>query len=330
MNPSHSHPSISVALCTYNGAPFLPEQLQSLAAQTQKPNELVVFDDGSTDKTLTILRAFAASNPGFDVRIQTNSTRLGSSQNFQRAIAACHSSIIALCDQDDIWAPEKLAVVAREFEKNPNLGLVFSDAEICDESCHPLGYRLWQSVAFTPLMRRRLSRGHAFDVILRQNVVTGATMAFASRIRDLVLPVDKLWVHDGWIALLSAAVAPVAAIPRPLVRYRQHSAQSIGALRRTLYQQYLNAKKLDARWFADHAGQYEAALHRLTEKTSDNFHPSPRTLQLLGEKITHWHRRTAIRGRAVARFLPSVTEFVTLRYGRFSLGWKSFAQDLFL
>jgi glycosyltransferase involved in cell wall biosynthesis len=329
MTLSNPQPAISVALCTYNGAEYLPEQLQSLAAQTQKPDELVVFDDASSDGTIFILRAFAASNPGFEVRIEQNTTRHGSSQNFQRAIAACRGSVIALCDQDDIWEPEKLALIAAEFRKTPTLGLVFTDAEICDDACRPLGYRLWQSVGFTPAMRRRLASGRAFEVILRQNVVTGATMAFSSALRDLVLPVDNLWVHDGWIALLASAVAPVAVLPRPLVRYRQHASQSIGALRRTLYQQYLNAKKLDAQWFAEHAGQYEAAMHRLEEKQLQ-FPTSPRTLRLLEEKISHWKRRTAIKGRSIARFLPSLTEFLTLRYGRFSLGWKSFAQDLFL
>jgi glycosyltransferase involved in cell wall biosynthesis len=329
MTPSIPQPAISVALCTYNGAEFLPEQLQSLAAQTLKPDELVVFDDGSLDQTLSILRAFEASNPGFDVRIEQNSTRHGSSQNFQRAIAACRGSVIALCDQDDVWDPEKLCLIAAEFRKPLNVGLVFTDAEICDDACRPLGYRLWQSVGFTPAMRRRLAGGRAFDVILRQNVVTGATMAFSAALRDLVLPVDKLWVHDGWIALLASAAAPVAVIPRPLVRYRQHASQSIGAVRRSLYQQYLNAKKLDAQWFAEHAGQYEAAMHRL-QQNQQQFPTSPRTIQLLQEKISHWKRRTAIRGRSIARFLPSLTEFLTLRYGRFSLGWKSFAQDLFL
>jgi glycosyltransferase involved in cell wall biosynthesis len=329
MTPFNPQPVISVALCTYNGAEFLPAQLQSLADQTRKPDELVVCDDGSTDQTLSILRAFAASNPGFEVRIEQNAARLGPSQNFQRTIAACSGSIIALCDQDDIWDPEKLSLIAAEFGKTPNLGLLFSDAEICDDACHPLGYRLWQSVGFTPAMRRRLAQGRAFEVILRQNIVTGATMAFSARLRDLVLPVDKLWIHDGWIALLASAVAPVAAIARPLVRYRQHASQSIGALRRSLYEQYLNAKKLDAQWFAEHAGQYEAALHRLEQKKPE-FPASHRTLLFLQEKIFHWKRRTAIKGRSIARFLPSLTEFLTLRYGRFSLGWKSFAQDLFL
>jgi hypothetical protein len=140
------------------------------------------------------------------------------------------------------------------------------------------------------------------------------------------LPIDPLWMHDGWIALLIAAVAPVSAIPRPLVRYRQHAAQAIGALRRSLYQQYLNAKKMDGPWFGRQADLYEAALGRVSQRGAAR----PGTIELLEQKVRHFRRRSAIHRRGVTRILPSMIELVTLRYRRFSLGWKSFAQDLFL
>lgn len=323
-------PRISVALCTYNGGGFLSEQLRTLAEQTLRPYEIVVFDDGSIDQTREVLERFRKNNPQMGVRIEVNPHRLGPARNFERAIGACGGEIIALCDQDDVWMPEKLAVIAREFERNPELGLVFSDADICDEAGNPLGYRLWRSVGFGGRLRRRAERGGAFDVILRQNVVTGATLAFAARLRDLVLPIDPGWMHDGWIALLISAVAPVAAIRTPLVRYRQHPGQSIGALRRTLYQQYLNARKLDGKWFALQTVLYEAALARLLSLDAGRYTVTPRTLSLVREKICHWRRRSAIRDRKIARVLPSIAEFLTFRYHRFSLGWKSFAQDLFL
>jgi len=137
-------------------------------------------------------------------------------------------------------------------------------------------------------------------------------------------------MHDGWIALLIAAVAPVSAIRTPLVKYRQHPGQSIGALKRTLYQQYLNAKKLDGKWFALQAVLYQAALDRLSHLNGEKYPVAPRTLRVMQEKIYHWRRRSDIRDRKIARLLPSTAEFLTLRYRRFSLGWKSFAQDLFL
>jgi glycosyltransferase involved in cell wall biosynthesis len=327
---SSHHPSISIALCTYNGASFLPEQLASLAAQTLPPTEIVAFDDGSTDQTVQLLEQFRKDHPNLNIKITMNPQRLGPAGNFERAISSCEGDIIALCDQDDAWRSDKLATISAQFAANPNLGLVFSDADICDEAGNSLGYRLWQSVGFSGRLRRRAARGHAFDVLLRQNVVTGTTVAFASRLRDLILPIDPKWMHDGWIALVISAVAPVSAIPDPLVRYRQHSGQSIGAARRTLYQQYLNAKKLDGHWFALQSALYEAALARLESSRAGKYPVTPRTLQAVREKVSHWRRRSAIRDRKIARLLPSMAELLTFRYRRFSLGWKSFAQDLFL
>jgi glycosyltransferase involved in cell wall biosynthesis len=336
---------LSVALCSYNGSAYLPDQLASLARQARLPDELVAFDDASSDTSADVLRDFARTAP-FPVRVHANPQNVGLSRNFHQAIAACSGDVIVLADQDDVWLPEKLGLIEAEFTKNPDLGFVFGDAEICDPACRPLGYRLWTSVGFTPDLRGRLTAGEAFEVILRQNIVTGATMAFSARFRRLVLPVDARWIHDGWIALLLSAVAPVAIIDRPLIHYRQHPQQSVGALRRTLFQQYQNARKMNRDVFARHAEMYQAAYDRLVEfkdeggrmkdeqdesaasGSSFNLHPS--ALPRLEEKIRHYRTRSAIRLGQTSRLLPSLRELVSLRYRRYSLGWKSFAQDLFL
>jgi glycosyltransferase involved in cell wall biosynthesis len=327
--PTMSTPlRISVALCAYNGVKHLPEQLNSLASQSRKPDELVVFDDASGDGSADIVRQFAESAP-FPVRLNVNSQNVGATGNFQRAINACDGDIITLCDQDDVWMPQKLQLVEAEFARDKDLGFVFTDAEICDEAGSPLGYTLWQSVRFTPRLQGRLGDGHAFEVILRNNIVTGATMAFASRFKSLVLPINSLWIHDGWIALLISAFAPVRIIRQSLIRYRQHPAQSVGALQRTLYQQYLAARKMDRHVFADHARMYAAAKARL-----ESWHELPpragNVKPMLNEKIRHYQIRSAIRLRQRSRFGPSVVELLSRRYQRYSLGWKSFAQDLFL
>jgi glycosyltransferase involved in cell wall biosynthesis len=328
---------ISVALCTFNGQAYLPEQLASLLAQHRKPDELVVRDDRSTDGTVAILKQFAATSP-FPVSIEINETQLGPSQNFGRTLAGCGGDVIALCDQDDVWMPEKLTIVENEFQAQPGLGAFFSDAMMCDANGADLGYRLWTSVGLTGGLRRRLTRGAAFDVILRQNVVTGATLAFASRYRPLVLPIDPRWMHDGWIALLIAADGSVRADPHTLIRYRQHAAQSVGATRRSLFQQYLNARKMDRRVFDEQAGMYEAVLERLEQFSKSEWaasglsqqRPSGAVLHQLAAKIRHCRIRSAIRLRERARLPASILELLSLRYRRFSLGWKSFAQDLFL
>ena len=311
---------LSVVLCTYNAGPFLAPQLDSLLAQTRRPDELVVRDDGSTDGTLDVLNAFAAP---FPVHVHRNAERLGPARNFQNAIAAAAGDVIACCDQDDVWRPHKLATLAAAFDRRPDLGFAFSDADAIDAAGAPLGYRLWDSVGFTPGLRRRFA-ADPFAVLVRQNVVTGATLAFHARLRPLVLPVPPGWMHDGWIAVLAAAVAPAVAIADPLVGYRQHAGQAIGAERMSFARQLRTARAMPPTVFADQAAAYAAALARLS-----GYAARPR-LERLVQKVAHCQARSAMRLGSRRRLPSSVAELLTLRYGRFSLGWKSFAQDLFL
>ena len=100
-------PRISIAMATYNGSKYLREQLDSLAAQTLPPCELVVTDDGSTDDTLGILDRFRRRAP-FPVHLHRNEQRLGYRDNFLKAAQLCSGELIAFCDQDDVWMPDKL------------------------------------------------------------------------------------------------------------------------------------------------------------------------------------------------------------------------------
>jgi glycosyltransferase involved in cell wall biosynthesis len=138
---------LSIAMCTYNGSAYLSEQLQSFAAQTRPPHELVISDDQSNDgRTREIIKAFARDSP-FTVRLSVNNQTLGSKQNFVIAIGRCTGDIIFLCDQDDVWRSDKLARIEETFKSNPGPGLVFSDAEVVDEDLQKvalLGGRFWQ------------------------------------------------------------------------------------------------------------------------------------------------------------------------------------------
>jgi glycosyltransferase involved in cell wall biosynthesis len=108
---------ISIAMTTYNGERLLEEQLRSLTGQTTLPNELVVCDDGSTDRTPEILAQFA-KRASFPVSIVINNHRLGRRENFFKAASLCSFDYIAFCDQDDIWLKEKLAVVESHLRRN--------------------------------------------------------------------------------------------------------------------------------------------------------------------------------------------------------------------
>ncbi|HZB45894.1 MAG TPA: glycosyltransferase family 2 protein, partial [Pyrinomonadaceae bacterium] len=203
----------SVAMCTYNGARFLREQLDSIAAQTRPPDELVVCDDRSTDSTTALVEEFASS-AAFPVRLHVNTENLGSTKNFERAVRLCTGDLIALADQDDVWLPEKLKLSEEALARSPRVGLVFTDAEVVDAALAPLGFTLWQRIDFSANEKARIRRGRGFDVLLEHNVVTGATMAFRAELRPLVLPIptEGRLIHDGWIALLAAAVSDLAFV----------------------------------------------------------------------------------------------------------------------
>ncbi|MES2219513.1 MAG: glycosyltransferase family 2 protein [Acidobacteriota bacterium] len=219
--------SISVALCTYNGGKYLPEQLASIAAQTRLPEEMVVCDDGSTDATPRVIEEFARTAP-FPVRSISNPKNLGSTKNFEKAISLCRGDSIALCDQDDVWMPEKLARQAEMMERDPDLGGVFSDAELVDENSQPLGIRLWNGINFTPDEQQKFKQGEEVPILLKRNVVTGATLMMRANLRPLITPIPAAWVHDGWIAWMSALYSRIRMMEAPLVRYRIHASQQVG------------------------------------------------------------------------------------------------------
>ncbi len=318
---------LSVALCTYNGALFLADQLGSIAAQDRLPDELVICDDRSTDETLAVLERFRATAP-FPVRIFVNPRNLGSTSNFAQAIAQCRGESIVLADQDDVWLPSKLTQLEAALTANPDAGFVFTDAVMVDSSLVPIGYTLWDAICFHRHLREQVRQGQAFDLLLKRYFVTGATMAFRAQYRDLVLPIPKNWVHDAWIALLISAVAPCSFIEEPLIQYRQHSGQQIGERKRSLYEQYRVAKSMTQDTYRQVAENHQAVRERLASVVG--FPVSPAKLAAIDGKVDHFRSRTRMRDPKVWRFPAVLREVLAKRYARYSLGWKSMVQDLFL
>jgi glycosyltransferase involved in cell wall biosynthesis len=236
---------ISVALCTYNGERFLPQQLASIAKQTRPPDELVVCDDRSTDRTVALLREFAASSP-YPVRIFENEHNLGYAANFERAIRLCEGDLIALSDQDDIWYPIRLERSEKEFAAHPQAGLVFSDADVINDSNELAGPTLWQRLGFAGKRAQDLLDGH-YVVLAKHRFVTGATVMFRAALRDRLLPIGDGWIHDEWIALIAAAFSDLRPIDQPLIRYRIHDSQEVG-LRNKLEQRIQGNSRAQRHW----------------------------------------------------------------------------------
>ena len=314
---------IGVALCSYNGATYIKEQLDSIHGQTRLPDLLVVVDDRSGDNTVEIARAFAATAP-FPVEVVVNEANLGYVKNFEKAIGLCEGDIIVLSDQDDVWYPEKLQVIEDTFTAHPDAGAVFSDADVVGESLQPFGYLLWQTIDFTRRKQRRVYEGRAFEQLLKRNVVTGATMAFKRDYLPDMAPFPTSWVHDGWIALLIACRARIVPIDRPLIRYRQHAKNQIGARQRSIAERIANSRKMKHAFYqADVQRAIDAA-----ERIRQLYGEGDKRLAILKKKIAHGKARAALPEKRISRLLPILREMVFFHYARYSNGVKSAIRDV--
>lgn len=318
---------VSVAMCTYNGSAHLAGQLQSIAAQNRLPDELVVCDDASTDDTAAIVREFAARAP-FSVRLEVNRQNLGCTQNFAKAVGLCRGQLILLADQDDLWMPQKVRRLAEVLSGRRACAFAFSDAQLVDGHARPLGYNLWESLPFTPADQARFNAGHGFDLLLRRNVVTGTTMAFRAEYREMLLPVPSGWVHDGWFALLLSALGKGRAVAEPLVQYRQHGAQQIGARPETPFDKYRRRKRQGPALYGTTAENYAAALERL-RSLADHL-PDRSVLASLDRKVEHWRTRARMRIDRPWRLPIIARELLHGGYDRYSSGWRSAAEDILL
>jgi len=312
--------SLSVALASYNGERYIGAQLDSIARQTRLPDELVICDDASTDSTGDIVREFARRAP-FVVRFLQHE-RMGSTRNFELAIAECRGDIIFLCDQDDVWYPNKMETIEAVFINKPETGAVFTDADVVDENLQPLGSRLWKYFRFRPKEQAQVEAGDAFSVLLRHPVATGATMAFRSSFRDFLLPMPPTW-HDAWIALLIGTTSHLLALSAPLIAYRQHGHNQVGVPRPGK-----NRDKTVAEIYGPRVLLYERARERLLE-FADRFPAGVQRIYLFNEAINLLQVRATLPIDRWQRLPIALQGLIAYRYHRYAYGWGSFLKDLF-
>jgi glycosyltransferase involved in cell wall biosynthesis len=328
VNEAPKRDTISVALCVFNGERFLLEQLESLSAQTRKPDELVLVDDVSTDRTVSIARRFAGSAP-FPVDIHVNERRLGVTKNFERALGLCRGSMIAMCAHDDVWLPSKLLVMERSLAAAPAAGLAFCDAEVVDGDLRPLGYGFWRAIGFGRRERALVESGRAFELLLRRTVVGGTLSLFRSSYLGSILPIPEDWQEDAWIGLIVAAQAPLVAVPERLSMYRQHGANLVGGARRGMRDQLSLSLAGGREAYELAARQFEEARARLSTRPEvAGLATWERDSRFLDEKISHMKVRARMSERRMARLPTLLGELFTGRYGRFSNGMRSFWRDL--
>lgn len=222
--------TVSVAMCTYNGARYIQEQLTSILSQTRKVDEIVICDDGSKDETLDIIQHTAQSS-SVTIRVIQNKKNLGFFRNFLQAISLCTGDIIFLSDQDDVWRDDKVEKICDWFNSHVGKDVVFTDALLIDDHNHEFTKdTLWERVGFDAHMQKYFDNGYAQEIWTINNRATGATMAFRrSFVEGKDLSSYNLPVHDYIISLLAVIEDSCGYINDTLTSYRIHSGQTIGA-----------------------------------------------------------------------------------------------------
>jgi len=203
-------PLISIVLCSYNGARFIDEQIQSLLQQTYPNLEIIISDDASTDGTQAVLEKYK-SHPSFKIFFQEQN--LGPIQNVAFAIEQARGAFLAFCDQDDTWLPQKIETLYQHIGDEL---LVYSDSELVDEHGQPLHKKLSQL--------RRMYSGNDTRGFVFSNVVWGHTILINQKLVPHILPIPDGIPHDIWIAFKAATIKEIKYVDVALTKYRQHTA----------------------------------------------------------------------------------------------------------
>lgn len=222
---------IDIVLATYNGEKYLAEQLDSIIAQTYPNWRLLISDDGSSDKTLSIIEKYTKA----DERILlVNKVRQGGVvRNFSKALEFVTSDYIMFSDQDDYWLPEKISHLKWMLDEKEKLTgnvplLVFSDLIVVDENLKILMPSFFIGTGLNPT--------YNFDTrfLLWRSTVYGCTVMFNKSLYDIATPFSpEITMHDQWFTLMASLNGHVLYSEKSHVYYRQHANNVVGAKERT-------------------------------------------------------------------------------------------------
>lgn len=321
--PSDQRPTLSIALCTYNGATYLREQWASILVQEWLPDEVVISDDGSTDGTRDLISELKETAP-FRVTILTNASPLGYNGNFEKAIAACTSELIFLCDQDDAWLPHKTRTLATYLLTHPDQDVVFGNAIVADSSLTPTSQQFWNVVRFSEDDQRQWQAGGAMHVLLNGNRVMGCAMAFRQSFRGRALPIPANvpggYVYDGWLALVAAATNQIGFVAESLQLYRTHPKQQIGvrppesAPPVRLLDRFNRDRTLKLAPFRSQQAGWQTLLTMLSERVGSQ----AVGLDQLQRRLDHITMRATLASSRLARFLPVARHLLAGHYHRYA------------
>lgn len=202
---------ISVAIATYNGEKYIEDQLTSIINQSITPDEIIISDDNSSDRTVFIINEYLKEK-NINYHINQNKKNLGFNKNFEIALEKCSGDLIFICDQDDSWNANKIENILEDFKLNPHIKLVIHDLRYCNESLVDLGYS-------------KIERMEKFYNIER-SYVTGMATTVKKDFLSFCLPIPKGVNYDLWLHTCAYYLGVKHINKQSLSLYRRHNSNA--------------------------------------------------------------------------------------------------------
>ena len=313
----------SICMATHNGEKYIKSQLKSIINQTIKPNEIIIYDDASSDKTLEILYSFIKKYK-VDIKIIKGHYQIGVVNSFSKAISAAKNEIIFLSDQDDIWMNNKIEKISKSFKEDDQLDLIFTNGETINHNDSLLKKDLFQFTRFNFLKRIDFLNNTKSNIIKYPHSALGMSMAFKKRNLDFILPMncnDSFMTHDKWILLsINFFGGKIKYLNEKLVKYRLHMLQESRLIREKLLKKIYKDKSY---YLKGQIESYEAILKN--QKISIN-RKNELVKNLLIEKIKFYKLRLKIIKNKNFFIIFNLNNIKSYFY--FSSGFLSFLKDL--
>ena len=219
---------ISIVMATYNGASYLEEQIDSLLQNTITNWKLQICDDGSTDRTIDIARAYVEQYPD-KISLVQNREQLGVTLNFLSGAKRAEGDYIMFCDQDDVWLPDKIEKTLQKMKEQEKQSgtqcpiAVFTDAKLVNSVLQTIGDSFF---ACNGLNTEHVDLPH----LLMENKLLGCTVMFNRALAEKLVKLPAMArYHDWWIGLIAATFGKVVYLDEATLLYRQHGGNVVGA-----------------------------------------------------------------------------------------------------
>lgn len=315
---------LSIVMATWMGEKYLKAQLQSFLDQSRLPDELIVRDDGSNDRTLSILGQFSERAP-FPVRIFDSGARLGFAANFGAALSRAQGDLIFLSDQDDVWFPRRLETILRIAKSNSDKLLFINDVENVDASLRRTGVTKLGNIRSSGLSDDRY--------------ITGCATAVKKSLLGFALPLPQgLASHDHWLHECAHWLGVRLVIPDVLQYYRRHDTNASGLFisrprrtgKPTAYMETLRSDALRSHrqlllMTREIYRRITRSPERVRQLTKTDLSRLPAALET---RVQALEGRIKVLEAPWPRRLPAALEFCSRGGYRAFLGWKSLVRDL--